>query len=205
MEDFFEDMKNRPRPNIFRRIYLWWSHDGRYYYKYLRQGIKNLWYWFPVIWKDRNWDMHFIYEVIKHKLEAQAKYIDHKNLHVQSKKDARNMRTCVELIKRLQDQYYTSEYQDYHKDRVWFTDCKDKPGYSQYNSEVIFDNFDEYFKKYPLAYKKVLKGEGPFTLDGRNDKELKRVIAMNIGNINHYRAKSLLFKIMDNQIESWWN
>jgi hypothetical protein len=40
--------------------------------------------------------------------------------------------------------------------------------------------FDDYFKKYPLVYKKVMKGEGPFTLDGRDEADMKRLIAMNI-------------------------
>jgi hypothetical protein len=70
MEDFFEDLKNQPRPNFFRRIYLWWEHDGKYYHKYFIQGVKNIAYWFPVIWKDRDWDGHYIYEVMKHKLRT---------------------------------------------------------------------------------------------------------------------------------------
>ena len=37
------------------------------------QGIKNLLYWFPIIWKDRNFDEHFIYEILKHKLKYQSK------------------------------------------------------------------------------------------------------------------------------------
>jgi hypothetical protein len=36
MKDFFEELENRPRPNFFRRIYLWWNHDGRYYHKYFK-------------------------------------------------------------------------------------------------------------------------------------------------------------------------
>ncbi len=65
MEDFFEELQNRPRPDIFRRIYLWWKFDGRYYHKYFKQGIKNLWYWLPIIWKDRSWDDHYIFEVLE--------------------------------------------------------------------------------------------------------------------------------------------
>jgi hypothetical protein len=49
-------------------IPLWWNHDGKYYHKYIKQGVKNLIYWFPIIWKDRNWDSHYIFEIMKHKL-----------------------------------------------------------------------------------------------------------------------------------------
>ena len=205
MEDFFEELKNRPRPNLVRRIYLWWNHEGRYYHKYFKQGIKNLWYWFPVIWKDRNWDTHFIYEVMKHKLKAQAQYIGDKDRHTNAQRDARNMRICAKLIEKLQDDYYTLEYQDYHKDKVWFTDCEDKPGYSFYNSEVIEDNLDHYFSKYPLVYKKIAVDDKNYTLYDLFEPETKKVIAMKIGHTNEDRARKLLFKIMEQNITSWWD
>ena len=205
MEDFFEDLKNRPRPNFFRRIYLWWNHDGRYYHKYFKQGVKNIWYWFPVIWKDRDWDGHYIFEILKHKLKSQAKYIGKRDFHTRAQLDAKRMRLCVKLIKKVQEEDYTMEYMNYAKDRVWFTDCEDRPGSSLYNSEEVWEKYDEYFAKYPLVYKKILKGEGVFTLDGRDESDMKRIIAMNIAHLNHDRARKLLFKIMEENIEGWWD
>lgn len=205
MEDFFEDLKNRPRPNFFRRIWLWWNHDGRYYHKYFKQGVKNIIYWFPVIWKDRDWDGHYIFEILQHKLVAQANYIGKRDFHTRAQLDAKRMRLCVKLIKKVQEEDYTMEYMDYAKDRVWFTPCEDRPGSSQYNSEEVWEKYDEYFKKYPLVYKKVMKGEGVFTLNGRDESDMKRVIAMNIAHLNHDRARKLLFKIMEENIEGWWD
>ena len=205
MEDFFEEIKNRPRPNFFRRIWLWWNHDGKYLHKEIKWGIQNLIYWFPIIWKDRNWDDHYIFDVLKHKLKAQAKYIGDRDFHTQAQLDAKRMRLCVKLIQLIQDEPYAMEYMDYHKDRVWFTDCEDRPGSSLYNSEEVWENYDEFFKKYPLVYKRVLKGEGPFTLDGRDEADIKRIIAMNIAHINQDRARKLLFKIMEENIEGWWD
>jgi len=205
MEDFFEDLKNRPRPNIFRRIWLWWEHDGKYYHKYFKQGVKNIIYWFPIIWKDRHWDSHYIFDILKHKLKAQANYIGSNDRHTRAQQDARRMRLCVKLIKKVQEEDYTMEYMDYHKDRVWFTDVEDRPGNSLYNSEEVWEKYDEYFKKYPLVYKRVLKGEGVFTLDGRDESQMKRIIAMNIAHLNHDRARKLLFKIMEENIEGWWD
>jgi hypothetical protein len=205
MEDFFEDLENAPRPNIFKRRYLWWNHDGKYYHKYVKQGIKNLIYWFPIIWKDRNWDSHYIFEVLKHKLKAQAKYIGDRDRHTRAQLDAKRMRLCVKLIQLIQDETYAMEYMDYHKDRVWFTDCEDRPGSSRYNSEEVWEKYDEFFKKYPLVYKKVMKGEGPFTLDGRDESEMKRIIAMNIAHVNQERVHKLLFKILEENIQGWWD
>ena len=205
MEDFFEDLKNQPKPNLFRRIWLWWAHDGRYYHKYFQQGVKNIWYWFPIIWKDRNWDGHYIFEILQHKLAAQANYIGRRDLHTRAQLDAKRMKLCISLIKKVQEEDYTMEYMDYAKDRVWFTPCEDRPGSSLYNSEEVWEKYDEYFKKYPLVYKRVLKGEGVFTLNGRNESDIKRVIAQNIAHLNHDRARKLLFKIMEQNIEGWWD
>ena len=205
MEDFFEDMKNRPRPNLFRRIYLWWDNDGKYFHKYAKQGIKNLIYWFPIIWKDRDWDDHYIFEILKHKLTSQANYIGRRDFHTRAQLDAKRMRLCTSLIDKVQEEDYAMEYMDYHKDRVWFTPCEDREGSSLYNSETISENFDDYFKKYPLIYKRVINGEGVFTLDGRTESEMKRVIAQNIAHINQDRAHKLLFKIMEENILGWWD
>jgi hypothetical protein len=205
MEDFFEDLKNQPRPNFFRRIWLWWEHDGKYYHKYFISGVKNIIYWFPIIWKDRNWDGHYIFDILQHKLKAQAKYIATNDRHTRAQLDAKRMRLCVKLIKKIQEDDYQIEYMDYHKDRVWFTPCEDREGSSLYNSEEIWEKYDEYFAKYPLIYKRVLKGEGPFTLDGRDESEMKRIIAMNIAHINQDRVRKLLFKIMEENIEGWWD
>jgi len=205
MEDFFEELKNRPKPNFFRRVWLWWYHDGRFYHKYLKHGIKNIIYWFPIIWKDRNWDDHYIFDILKHKLKAQAKYIGDRDWHTRAQLDAKRMRLCVSLIEKVQDETYEMEYTDYGKDRIWFTPCNDGTESSLINSEIIEDNYSEFFKKYPLIYKRVLKGEGPFTLDGKGDSEMNKLIAMNISHINQERVHKLLFKILEENIRGWWD
>ena len=202
MEDFFED---RPKLNLWDKISLWWRFDGKYYHKYFKQGVKNIIYWFPIIWKDRNYDQHYIYEVLKHKLKAQAQYIGDKDRHTRAQRDSRRMRICVKLIEKLQEDEYSSEYLEYSKDRHWFEPCEDKEEYSTWESENIWEKYDDYFKKYPLVYKRVVKGEGIFTLDGRDEADMKRIIAMSIAHINQERAKKLLFKIVEENIEGWWD
>jgi hypothetical protein len=181
----------------------WWNHEGKYYFKMFRTSIKNLIYWFPVIWKDRNWDSHYIFEIMMHKIKAQSKYIGSRDIHTRAKRDAEVMMTCVRLMKLVQNDTYSSEYSGYHKTKHWLEDIEDKPGLSSWESKLLEENFDDYFKKYPLIYKKVLNGEGVFKPEGREDD--KQVIAMNIGHINHERARKLLFKIMELEIEKWWD
>jgi len=206
-KDIFEQwQEERESRSWLRRkidyISLWWEHDGRYMGKQFVQGIKNVWYWFPVIWKDRNWDDSFIFDILSHKLKSHAKYIGGRGIHVSAERDAEVMMTCVRLIEKVQDEWYSAEYMDYHKTKHWFEPVKDKPGYSTWESKELEENFDDYFKKYPLIYKRVINGEGVFELDGTNDKQR---IAMNIAHINHDRARKLLFKIMEQEIERWWD
>ena len=50
-----------------------------------------------------------------------------------------------------------------------------------------------------------MNGEGVFSLDGEDSLEVKQKLAMNIGHINHKRARKLLFKLMEQNIEKWWD
>ena len=186
-----------------RFIPLWWNNKGRYLPRKVKIGVKNLIYWFPIIWKDRNWDDSFIFDIMKHKLSAQAEYIGNRDRHTRAQLDAKRMRLCVKLMGLVQDEFYSSEYSDYHKTKHWFADIPEKPGYSSWESRLLEENFDDYFKKYPLIHKRVLNGEGIFDREGREDD--KQIIAMNIGHINHDRARKLLFKIMEENIEGWWD
>ena len=68
--------------------------------------------------------------------------------------------------------------------------------------ELISEQFDDYFKKYPLIYKRVLAGEGPFQPISYKEEDKER-IAMNIAHINQDRARKLLFNILESQIEGW--
>ena len=85
-------------------------------WKYFRNPVRNfstsvgnLIKWFPVIWKDRDWDDHYIFEVFKFKLEKQAKYIKEKGFHTNSDLDAKRMMLCVKLIEKVQEDFYTME------------------------------------------------------------------------------------------------
>jgi hypothetical protein len=199
MKDFLE----KREIGIIEKISLWWRFDGRHILRNVKQGIKNLIYWLPIIWKDRHWDHHYIYEILKHKLKAQSKYIGDKDRHTRAKYDAQRMNLCVNLIQKLEDDYYGLEYMDYAENRHWFEECEDKIGYSTWESENIWEKYDDYFKKYPLLYKKVINGEGVFSLEGREGD--KQLIAMNIAHLNNDRAHKLLFKIMESNIQSWWD
>lgn len=201
---------NPPKETIFTRVWdavtnFYWKRLGGWRVNQFFVSVKNLIRWFPIIWKDRDWDDHYIWEILKNKLRWQAKYIGDRDLHTRAALDAKRMRLCADLIDKVKDEFYSSEYMDYYESDFNWLDIPDKPGYKQLDIETKSERFDEYFAKYPLVYKKVLadKSLQIFTLEDRDDD--KQRIAMNIGRYNHERARKLLFRIMEENIEGWWD
>ena len=91
------------------RLYRWCKWNLPYQHKYFINGVKNLYKWFWVIWKDRDWDHHYIFEILKFKLEKQAKHLSEKNEYENSERNVELMMTCVKLINRIQNEYYIEE------------------------------------------------------------------------------------------------
>ena len=181
--------------NFFYNILLWWKHEGRYYPTVFKHGVKNLVRWFLTIWNDRDWDDSFIFNPLIKKLEFQSKYIGEKDRHTRAKRDSEIMNTCKNLLEKVRDGHYGIEYMDYQEIEHEFVGC-DIPGHKELKTTELSENFDEYFKKYPLVYKKVLK---------ENPDSPKNKIAFLMGVENHKRAKKLVFKLMENYIEYWWD
>jgi len=158
--------------------------------------IKNLIRWFPIIWKDEDWDFHYIFEILKFKLKNQAKYIGNRDFHTRAKRDAEIMNLCVRLMEKIQNEYYNTEYLDYEETNINFVPI---PGSDNYEmvSEYISDNLNDYFNKYPLIYKEVVTQH-------IHTNPNKHRIAMYMSRMNHDRARKLLFKLMERNIERWW-
>jgi hypothetical protein len=186
------------KTSFLKKIQLWWEFEGRYYHTDFIKGVKNLWKWFPIIWKDRDWDHRYILQVIEFKLEKQAKYIGDRDWHTRAKRDAEVMMTCTRLINKVSEGYYESEYMDYCKDEFEFVDS-DKPGFSELKITPISENFDEYFAKRKSAHRHIIKNGGVF---GNSN---KKSIAMGMGRYQHEKARKLLFTLMERNIEGWWD
>jgi len=170
-----------------------------YKIKQFFRRIHNLYRWFPIIWKDQDWDQHYIWEILKFKLQNQAEYISKHDRHTRAQRDAWLMRLCVKLIDKIQTEYYEMEYMDYEKTEFVFTPSNHCEGCQEMNIKLISDNLDDYFKKYPLIHRRVMKEKVPFNTNNR------RGVALNISYLNHNRAKKLLFNILEQNIEKWWD
>jgi hypothetical protein len=179
---------------MIERIKLWWRFEGRYYHKDFTNGIKNLWKWFPAVWRDRDWDPYYIYSVLIHKLEKQATYIHKYGNHVSAERDAEKMFLCARLARIQQEELYMDEYYDTYKIKWEFVPTDETEKWFTMETEITSENFIDYFAKYPRQYRLIDK----------TDKE-KNEIAREIAYRNQERSRKLLFKIMEENIERWWN
>lgn len=109
----------------------------------LKCGILNLVVWFPIIWKDRNWDYFYILEILHKKLSLMEHFIREDGIHINNKEDADKIKLCVVLIDRLlKDEYYENVFKHHHEKwgslRFKTTQCKDNE--KLYSVDIISEN-----------------------------------------------------------------
>jgi len=145
------------------------------FFKNLKKGIINFWVWKKIIYQDRNWDQFYIYEILQFKIRNQAKYIKKRNFYVGALRDAEVMELCDRLIEKVKTEFYELEPYDYK----------------------INNQLQVYFAKYPKIYQQV-KQENP-------DEKTDRRIGYLMGYKVHEKARKILFNVLQNNIEKWWD
>lgn len=180
----------------------WDKKTWRYYtpiwFNKIVDGISNIIKWIPILYKDRNWDDHHILEVLKFKLIQQRKELVEANRHTTVWQTNRDITICLNLIEHIQEETYNLEYQDFVRERIWFSDNGD--GTSIYNSEITYENFAGYFKKYPNQVKYLVNKYPELKLPDN-----KMRLALMLSDLNQKRCQALLFKVLNYKINYWWD
>lgn len=171
----------------------WLQWDAKYLPGNIIQGIKNIFKWLPIVWKDRDFDYSYIIRALRFKIENTANYIEKHNRYEGNELDVQKMRLCLKLIDKINSDFYECEYQEYYKTNM-FTE-KLENGLHEYKSEVIEDNLDLYFKKYPNDYRRLS--------EKHKDKRIHSALFM--GKMRTERATYLLFTIISRNIYKWWD
>lgn len=166
--------------------------------------IKNLIRWFPIIYNDADWDYWYIYTILETKIKHQAKYIGDRERHTESKRDAERMMLCVRLIQKIKEEKYKDEYMEYHVSNYHWDNIEDNPDHKLLRIEKISNNFNDYFLKYPLEYKRVVINPNKHIFKFENIDDTQR-IAMNISYSRQRRAHKILFALLERNIERWWD
>ena len=165
--------------------------------RYFLTGIKNIFRWIPILYKDRDWDPWHIYTVLQKKIEFQRQEIINANRHTEIDKDNRDMTIVLNLLERVKEDYYTTEYLDYDETKYDFIPVEGNPNLKEMVKTILSENYDEFLKKYPSSVKKVLKEKG-------TDLE-KDVLCHYVARHNQEKARKLLFKLLEQKIERWWD
>ena len=175
-----------------------WRKYAPIWFKQFIDGVSNIVKWAPTIYKDKNWDDSFIFEMLKFKLIQQRKELVEANRHTGVEAINRDITLCLNLIEHIQEETYNLEYQDFVRERMWFSDNGD--GTSTLDSEIEYENFTGYFKKYQNQVKKLLQKQPRLGLP-----ENKMELALRLSDLNQSRCQALLFKILNYKINRWWD
>jgi hypothetical protein len=187
-----------PEDSAWSRNTLW----GRLHWRIrsFLTGCHNIIKWAPTIFKDRDWDGWYIYNILQKKIEFQRKEIIYANRHTQVDRDNRDMTIALNLIERVKEEYYGGEYLDYYESNFRFEpiekDNDDDEEYFSMEQDIISENYDEYIKKYPSSVRKVLK-EKP-DLD-------KKDLCFWVARHNEEKAHNLLHKVLKERMKGWWD
>ena len=164
--------------------------------RYFLGGCKNIIRWVPTLYKDKDWDEWYILTILQKKIEFQRKEIIYANRHIDVDRDNRDMTIVLNLIERVKDEFYNTEYLDYEESKFRFEPVEGKENLSTLEVDVLSESYDEFLKKYPSSVRKVLKQRPDL-----NKKDLCFYVAKH----NQERAHNLLFKILKERMRWWWD
>jgi hypothetical protein len=151
----------------------------------------------PTLYKDKDWDGWYIYNILQKKIEFQRHEIIYANRHTEVDRDNRDMTIALNLLERVKEEYYGMEHLDYSETEFDFIPVEDNPNLKEMKKTVLSENYDEFLKKYPSSVRKVLKEFGK----GLEKDTLCYLVARH----NQEKARKLLFKLLEQKIERWWD
>lgn len=74
---------------MIERLSNWWHS--------LRYSVRNLWWFLPVVWRWRDWDYEFTYELFMVGVHRMANGIERRKAHVGVEDDVADMRRVLDL------------------------------------------------------------------------------------------------------------
>jgi hypothetical protein len=147
----------------------------------IKQGVKNIIIWLPIIWKDRDFDHSYMYEIMYFKLRNMQKFFESNNtMCANSNCRARQIMIAKNLCKRLIEQNYLSNA---------LTNYESKYG----------DNYDFHFE--PVEGKPFHRLVWDWT--EKQEKEFKK--ASDHSEYMEQQDLNYLFTHMRKYIQGWWD
>jgi hypothetical protein len=91
-------------------------------FRQFRQGISNLVTWFPIIWKDGDFDYGYLLELVEFKSNRMLKFLESDDTTTdwneeKAKEDLIALRRFVPLLRYIHDQQYENDaFEEWHKE-----------------------------------------------------------------------------------------
>lgn len=82
-----------------------------YYFRNGRRRLKRFIVWFPILWKDEDWDSAYLFEIMRFKISQIRKEIDINKRHVGYEIRVREMKVAEELLARFA---FNGVYSDFY-------------------------------------------------------------------------------------------
>ena len=183
-----------PEDSAWDRNPLWRSLHWRI--RNFLGGCKNILRWVPTLYKDKDWDDWYIFTILQKKVEFQRKEIIYANRHMDVDRDNRDMTIVLNLIERVKDEHYNTEYLDYEDSKFRFEPVEDNENLCSLEVDVLSERYDEFLKKYQSSVRKVLK---------QNPDLNKKDLCFYVSKHNQEKAHYLLFKILKERMRWWWD
>ena len=115
-----------------------------WFYK-IKYGISNLIRWLPIVWKDRNYDHHFIDVVLHFKLQNTYKTLVGSNVNWHThKKELQALRICILILeRRLNDWHFSLATPNQPMEKVHTLEAK---------KQTEFNLFTKLYAKYQESW-----------------------------------------------------
>jgi hypothetical protein len=159
-------------------------------------GVSNLIKWFPTIWRQRDWDDSYIFEILKKKIEFQRECLVESNRHTRIDIDNRDMTIVLNLIERVTNDFYELEAFDYEDSEYILKEVGDGSSRRGLQINVKSERHNDYLSKYGSSLRQVYK---------KYPQGTKREYVMLVARYNQKKAKDLLFRMLNERIERWWD
>lgn len=153
-------------------------------------GISNLRRWLPIVWKDRDWDKHYLMEPLLFKLRNHIEYTKNHGHLASGPDQIRSMTECLELLEKVHGEWTNYEYPEilkhearWGKSDFYSVKCENRPGIY-----VLKDRNDERYTEQEL-----------------NIKRQSTLMASRIAHNKRKRDFEVAMEIFVKNFDSWWD
>jgi hypothetical protein len=163
-------------------------------FRRFKHSLSQVIAWFPIIWRTRDWDNCFLFEIMMFKIQRMRKNLEKNQRHVGWERKVRHMKIVEELCRRLSTgSFYSLNESIYDKQ---YCTCKhDYDVKEEAKSWCALTGRPISFSWYPWKFCSYCKAKSKIEIRNRKkgipDKEKE--------------DQSYLFNLLNKNIQTWWD